>query len=100
MASPGPFSIGSKTWPGISKLIEECGEVGQVCGKLIGTGGATAHWDGGEDLKVRLETELGDLLAAISFVIDNNQLNREAIKKRREKKLETFAKWHKEQSDG
>lgn len=96
----GPFSLGSKIWPGIAKLVEESGEVLQVCGKLQGTGGETKHWDGGEDLKVRLEEEIGDALAALSFVIDNNQLNREAITKRRAKKLETFTKWHKEQSDG
>lgn len=29
------FSIGSKRWPGISKLIEECGEVLQIAGKLM-----------------------------------------------------------------
>lgn len=98
--SAGPFSIGSKVWPGLGKLVEECGEACQVAGKLMGTGGDTKHWDGGEDLKIRLEEEVGDILAAISFLIDNNQLNREAIKKRREKKLETFTKWHKEQGDG
>lgn len=32
----GDFSIGGTLWPGLSKLIEECGEVLQVGGKLIG----------------------------------------------------------------
>ncbi len=39
MTASGDFSIGSDIWPGISKLIEEAAEVGQVCGKLIGSGG-------------------------------------------------------------
>jgi hypothetical protein len=42
----GPYSIGSTVWPGLSKLVEEMGEVGQVVGKLIATGGDPAHRDG------------------------------------------------------
>lgn len=34
----GPFSIGSTTWPGVSRVLEELGELGQVLGKLIGSG--------------------------------------------------------------
>lgn len=64
----GPFSIGSALWPGISKLVEEAGEVTQVCGKLIGSGGDINHWDG-TNLKERLEDEIGDLIAACMFVI-------------------------------
>jgi hypothetical protein len=51
------FAIGDKEWPGISKLVEEAGEVGQVCGKLIGSGGETAHFDG-SNLRARLSEEL------------------------------------------
>lgn len=32
------FAIGDKEWPGISKLIEEAGEVLQICGKAHGNG--------------------------------------------------------------
>lgn len=39
------FAIGAQEWPGISKLIEEAGEVQQVCGKLLATYGETKHWD-------------------------------------------------------
>ena len=40
------FAIGDKKWPGISKLVEEAGEVTQVAGKLMGSGGDILHWDG------------------------------------------------------
>lgn len=72
------FAIGDQDWPGISKLIEECGEVVQVCGKLMGTRGEHEHWDG-SDLKVRLEEEIADLIAAVEFVCDKNNLDREKI---------------------
>lgn len=93
----GDFSIGSTKWPGISKLIEECGEVGQVCGKLIGTEGRAAHWDG-TNLRERLEDEMGDVLAAIAFVTSKNALNHKRIAERQMEKLALFRKWHEEQS--
>jgi NTP pyrophosphatase (non-canonical NTP hydrolase) len=87
------FAIGSKTWPGISKLVEELGEVAQVAGKLIATGGRPAHWDG-TNLRVRLEDELADLEAAIAFVIQRNGLDADRIAERREAKLRLFREWH------
>lgn len=97
VVSAGQFSIGSTLWPGISKLTEEAGEVLQVCGKLIGTGGNPSHWDG-TDLRQRLEDELGDLLAAISFVVKHCNLNRERVFGRSAEKFSKFEQWHKEQS--
>lgn len=87
------FAIGSEVWPGISKLIEEAGEVQQVCGKLIATGGDVTHWDG-SDLKQRLEEELADLMAACAFVIDVNKLDRGRVHLRLEAKRVQFAEWH------
>ena len=88
------FAIGDKEWPGISKLLEESGEVQQVIGKLMGTGGKLDHWDG-SNLRVRLEEELGDLQAAIDFVMMMNpQLDKRVINTQAEKKLERFSNWH------
>jgi hypothetical protein len=42
---PYPFAIGSDAWPGTSKLLEEQGELVQVLGKLMATGG---HEDPGK----------------------------------------------------
>jgi NTP pyrophosphatase (non-canonical NTP hydrolase) len=95
--SAGPFSIGSALWPGISKLVEEAGEVSQVCGKLIGSGGEIMHWDG-TNLKERLEDEIADVLAACFFVAAACNLDAVKIDTRMKTKLETFSRWHKEQA--
>lgn len=88
------YAIGDDEWPGISKLIEECGEVIQVCGKLLATHGEAAHWDG-TNLHRRLADELGDLQAAIRFVqLKNPNLDPEAIRSRADEKLELFLRWH------
>jgi len=97
MKKPGPYSIGSDHWPGISKLIEEAGEVQQVAGKLLGTGGESSHWDG-SDLRERLQEEIGDLVAACFFVMEINGLDEERIRDRHQKKLELFKRWHQIQS--
>jgi len=90
------FAIGSKLWPGISKLIEEAGEVQQVCGKLIATGGVEEHWDG-SNLRARLEEEVADLTAALAFVGQVNNLDIHRVEVRAAEKLELFHKWHKAQ---
>lgn len=94
---PGPYGIGSDHWPGLSKLNEEAGEVVQVIGKIMGTGGDTTHWDGAGDLKTRLEEEMADVMAAIQFVSMQNHLDQPAMKERMRLKLELFLKWHVEQ---
>lgn len=91
--SAGPYSIGSVHWPGLSKLIEEAGEVQQVAGKILGTGGRTDHWDG-SDLRERLIEEMADLRAACAFVASLNGLDEEAIAQRERKKLAQFMQWH------
>jgi NTP pyrophosphatase (non-canonical NTP hydrolase) len=90
------FAIGSKNWPGISKLTEEFGEVLQIVGKLIATGGELAHYSG-LNLKAALEDELGDALAAISFVIHYCGLDDAKIQRRAYQKRALFEKWHEEQ---
>jgi NTP pyrophosphatase (non-canonical NTP hydrolase) len=86
---PGPYSIGSDLWPGLSRLVEELGELSQVAGKLIGNGGETAHYDG-TDLRARLAEEIADVLAAMSFVADSNGLDHQEIEKRAEAKRDTY----------
>src|ERR1700722_949537 len=66
----GDFSIGSKVWPGTSKVIEEMGELQQVLGKLIAVAGDTKHWDG--DLRKKLIEEIGELSAALDFFKTQN----------------------------
>jgi len=94
--SAGAFSIGGRTWPGLSKLIEEAGEVLQVAGKLIATGGLAQHWDG-SNLRERLQEELGDLTAAVRFFARVNNLDEDVIARRAREKEKTFWQWHTEQ---
>ncbi len=85
------FAIGGDDWPGIAKLAEECGEVVQVIGKLMGTGGRTDHWDG-TDLREKLIEEIGDLMAACVFVGLENGIAGES-QARAANKLEIFYEW-------
>ena len=82
----------SEHWKGIGKLVEECGEVLQLCGKAIPfpTGN---HPDGLGSIDTRIELELGDLLAAIAYVIDENGLDGEMIHTRKAHKLYKFKEW-------
>lgn len=95
MKGTGEFSIGSKVWPGTSKLIEETGELQQVLGKLLGSHGDPAHYDG-SDLRQRLVEEIGDLRAALSFFEELNltPAERDQIGERIEKKVRLFVKWN------
>ena len=92
------FFIGADEWPGISKLIEETGEVLQICGKLIAADGDVSkpHWDG-QNLRESLENELADLIAALHFVANNCPLDSNKITRRAEAKIALFAKWHEDQ---
>ena len=87
------FAIGSTVWPGLSKLIEECGEVQQVAGKLLAMGGATEHWDG-TDLRERLTDEIADLRAALRFVAGLNRRDEDKIAHRGGRKMEILEGWH------
>ena len=88
----GPYSIGSTRWAGLSKLVEEMGELGQVIGKLVGTGGEAHHWDG-SDLRERLHEEIGDVMAAIRFFAEVNRLDSARILARAESKFARFVQW-------
>jgi len=88
-----PYCIGSNEWNGLSKLIEELGELQQVCGKLIGSQGESNHWSG--DLHAKFIEELGDVYASLDFFVDMN-FSADAQKdiyKRAFVKNTTFRKW-------
>ena len=91
------FFIGAKKWPGITKVMEECAEVIQVCAKLQAALGEILHWDG-TNLKERLEDEIGDAYAAFDFVIHHSGLNPAKIAARRREKRALFEKWQVDQS--
>lgn len=91
-----PYSIGSDQWPGLAKLLEETGEVQQVIGKLLAVRGEAEHWDG-TNLHSRFEEELGDLLAAVEYVLRHNPtLSREHVYSQKTSKTAVFELWHQE----
>jgi len=87
------YCIGSNVWNGLAKVIEECGELQQVCGKLIGNEGGTNYWDD-VDLVKKFTEEIGDLQAALDFFVETNPLDAYKIQQRRERKLKKFFKWN------
>lgn len=61
---------------GLAILAEECGEVVQMIGKILRHGLMNAHPDGVTGInKDRLESELGDILAAITLLHGLNVLD-------------------------
>lgn len=88
-----PFVIGTIIWPGVAKLIEETGELQQVLAKLVAFP-HTPHPDG-TDLVERLQDELGDVVAAMDFLIDeNDDLDADRIAARAAFKRRRFQYWH------
>ena len=83
----------TEKWRGIHKLIEECGEVLQLCGK-VGAFPDEAH-PSGENIRAKMVEELGDLRAAIDyFMVENfTQTERGHICDRRHRKFHKFADW-------
>jgi NTP pyrophosphatase (non-canonical NTP hydrolase) len=79
---------------GLAKLIEECGELIQVAGKRLAYYHCSEHPDGAEPLPRRMESEMGDVYAAIMFVTKHHNLSMEAITARARQKLSLFEKWH------
>ena len=90
-----PYCIGSDEWNGLSKLIEELGELQQVCGKLIGVEGSAAHWS--YNLNDKFIEEIGDECSAIDFFtyanFDEEDINK--MKEQSDKKYHLFKQWDK-----
>lgn len=91
----GDFAIGSPVWPGLGKAVEEAGELLQVLGKLMASGGQAEHWDG-TNLHERLIDEAGDVLGALRFLIRANGLPEDVIELRAARKHALFCQWHAE----
>jgi NTP pyrophosphatase (non-canonical NTP hydrolase) len=79
---------------GLTKLIEECGELTQVAAKKIAYFQTDEHPDGKGSLKARIEDEMGDVLAAIGFVGGTLNLDQSRIAQRAEQKTALYLEWH------
>jgi NTP pyrophosphatase (non-canonical NTP hydrolase) len=99
-AGPPNFQFSSPVWPGLAKLSEECGEVVQVIGKIVGTGGTMRFRDGQTVDRSRMVDELADLFAAARFVADHALTHQEhdAMNDRIGTKSALFERWRAEES--
>lgn len=79
---------------GLAKLIEECGELIQVAGKLIAYPEGM-HPDNNGNLRLRLADEIADVTAACAFVCDKFKPDKEELAFRRNRKYETYKNWDK-----
>ena len=85
---PVPYGIGSDTWPGLSRLAADAEQVARAAAAIISTGNDTA-----QDAAVQrenLQEQLGDLRAAIDYVIGKNALDWAAVNKRRDRKRSRY----------
>ena len=73
---------------GLAKVIEECGELIQVCAKRIRAN--KFETDCAKDLDKMIEEEIADVLAATDFLIGHLKLDKEKIKSRSTSKLKTY----------
>lgn len=85
---------------GLSKMLEETGELTQVGAKRLAYFTTLVHPDGAGDLKTRMEEEIADVEASCDFVKGTFDLDRDAIGRRRQVKFALFTKWHADPTNG
>jgi hypothetical protein len=87
---PGPYGIGSDTWPGLSQLAADAAQIARRVGAIIGD---DRHQDTA-GLRASLQEELGDLRAAIDYVVGKNDLDWDAVNRRRDRKRSLYERAH------
>jgi hypothetical protein len=81
-------------------MAGQCGELVQVAAKKLAYLDTDSHPDGERSLKIRLEEEIADVIAATSFVEHIFGLDLQAILIRRDAKLNLFFEWHRDPDNG
>ena len=77
----------------LSILLEECGEVQQVIGKILRHGYDSGHPDGGPTNRECLELELGDVYHAYQRLCVREDINEEAVLERAVVKGIKISQW-------
>lgn len=75
---------------GLLKLSEECSELAQVSSKQA------AYISNPDRFKDSIIEEMGDVLAAITFVMVKLNIDPEKVKERKKLKLGRYQRWDKE----
>ena len=98
-SGPTPFQFACPRWPGLAKLAEECGEVVQVIGKIIGTGGTMTFRDGQTIDRSRLVEGIADLEAILGFVAEHafTEAEKAASVRRQIQNAARFERWRTEE---
>jgi NTP pyrophosphatase (non-canonical NTP hydrolase) len=77
----------------LSIAQEECGEVIVAISKIFRFGFDSRWPEGGIDNRARLTEELGDLMAMIKLMIENNIIDIEEMSKAGERKITKLKEW-------
>ncbi len=83
---------------GLTKVIEECGELIQVCAKKINYMHTDDHPDG-TNLRIRMFEEIADVMATLDFMMDKFKVTESELKSityRAKHKVALFNQWDKE----
>ena len=81
---------------GLVKVMEECGELVQVCAKMVQYPDQDEHPDKQGYLLERLENEIADVLATLAYATTRLGLKEERIRTRAHAKTELFESWEAE----
>lgn len=82
---------------GLTKLVEELGELSQIAAKKMAYMNIDNHPDKKGSMKKRLENEMGDVLASIQYVVGKLELDMDRIVERSDCKIEVYLAWEKDQ---
>ena len=89
---PGPYGIGSDTWPGLATLAADAAQVVQAVSAIIASGDQAGPDAAG--LRDSLQDQLGELRAAIDYVISKNALDWTAVNRQRDRKRSRYERAH------
>lgn len=87
------FAVGSSVRPGLAKLVEETGELGEMAGKVM----AFPHepHPSGRDVIAEFVTEAGDVLGTLRYIASANaDISVGDIERAAERRLQTLLEWH------
>ena len=98
--APGPYAIGSDTWPGLALLAAECAAAVQAAAAIIACGGEIPPpWWQAPDLRERLENEIADVRAAAAFLAEASGLDEARMAARTTRRLAGFRERHAEHAE-
>lgn len=87
--------MNEKTKEALMILQEECAEVTQAISKVFRFGLDTQWPEGAPSNKLKLEEEIGDLLAMIDILVENGTISDSHVNQSRKNKRNKLSLWSK-----